>query len=68
MLKIILNCVCYLIVLFGYLSIWFVILKHVKNTNEEIKDLEIQIMDLEIKNTKLENNIKTISQNLKINS
>lgn len=68
MLEIILNFVFSLIILFGYFSIWFVILKHIKNTNEEIKDLDIQILDLEIKNTKLENNIKTISQNLKINS
>jgi len=44
-----------------------VLIMYFDKIDDEITDMEIQITDLEVKNTKLENEIKTISQNLKIN-
>ena len=38
-----------------------------KYVDETIRDMEMDLAALEVKNTKLENEIKTISQNLKIN-
>ena len=44
-----------------------VLIMYFDKIDDKITDMEIQITDLEVKNTKLENEIKTISQNLKIN-